>query len=56
MTPTFIRFEGYAWLLWLRYGRLLVLAGCYAGTAPGVALATRTEALAVASTIDGLPG
>jgi hypothetical protein len=47
MTPTFIRFEGYAWLLWLRYGRLLVLAGCYA---------TRTEALAVASTIDGLPG
>ena len=46
MTPTFIRCDGCAWLLWLRYGRLLVLAGTYA---------TRTEALAVASTIDGLP-
>lgn len=46
MTPTFIRYDG-TWLLWLRYGRLLVLAGAYA---------TRTEALEVASTIDGLPG
>jgi hypothetical protein len=46
VTPTFIRFEGAAWLLYLRYGRLLVLAGWYA---------TRTEALRIASTIDGLP-
>ena len=45
MTPTFIRYEG-TWLLYLRYGRLLVLAGCYA---------TRAEALRIASTIDGLP-
>ena len=45
MTPTFIRFDG-AWLLYLRYDRLLVLAGFYA---------TRAEALRIASTIDGLP-
>ena len=45
MTPTFIRFDG-AWLLYLRYDRLLVLAGFYA---------TRAEALRSASTIDGLP-
>ncbi len=46
MTPTFIRFEGYRWLLYLRCGRLLVWAGSYA---------TRAEALRNASTIDGVP-
>ena len=34
---TFVRFEGYWWMLYLRFGRLLVWAGSYA---------TRAEALA----------
>ena len=45
MTQTFIRYDG-AWLLYLRYERLLVPAGAYA---------TRAEALRNASTIDGVP-
>ena len=43
---TFVRFEGYGWMLYLRYGRLLVWAGSYA---------TRAEALTDASTVDGIP-
>ena len=43
---TFVRFEGYWWMLYLRFGRLLVWAGSYA---------TRGEALTDASTVDGIP-
>lgn len=43
---TFVRFEDYWWMLYLRYGRLLVWAGSYA---------TRGEALTDASTVDGIP-
>lgn len=47
-TPTYVTYGDHdsGWLVYLRYGRLLVLVGCYA---------TRAEALAVASQIDGLP-
>lgn len=45
-TPTSVIHSDRGWLVYLRYGKLLVLVGCYA---------TRAEALAVASQIDGLP-
>ena len=45
-TATSVLYSDKGWLVYLRYGKLLVLVGCYA---------TRAEALAVASQIDGLP-
>lgn len=43
---TFIRYEAEGWVVYLRHARLLVWVATYA---------TRAEALAAASSIDGLP-
>ncbi len=43
---TFIRYEAEGWVLYLRAARLLVWVGTYA---------TRSDALAAASSIDGIP-
>ena len=42
---TFLRFEGYSWILYLRWHRLLVFVRAYP---------TRTEALDAAKRIDGI--